>query len=62
MRASDGKNWQFMSVEVMCLKIRFVNFTGEVLMNGRIDFTLYLKVLSALHIAYMFVKESLFMQ
>jgi hypothetical protein len=50
MRASDVRNWQSMSVGVMYLKIPSVNFTGEVLMNGRTGFTLYLKVLNALHI------------
>jgi hypothetical protein len=58
MRASGGRNWQFMFVEVMCLKIRSVNFTGEVLMNGRIGFTLCLKVLNAPYIEDMCVEDS----
>jgi hypothetical protein len=57
MRASDGRNWQSTSVEVMYLKILSVNFTGEVLMNGRIGFTLYLKVLDAVHVANSFLKK-----
>lgn len=47
-----------MFVEVMCLKIRSVNFTGEVLMNGRIGFTLCLKVLNASYIEDMCVEDS----
>jgi len=50
-----------MSVEVTCLKILSVNFIGEALMNGRTDFTLYLKVLQAFDILNSLPEECKFL-